>query len=412
MLHEFLNANRVELIERCRVKVARRRSPDVTDAHLEHGIPLFIGQLIRTLRLEQTSESLHSRRVSGAPGGGGNSGTSEISGTAAQHGRELFQHGFTVEQVVHDYGDLCQAITELASEYGKPIQTDEFHTLNRCLDNAIAGAVTEYSFGQNVVIAEQGVQALNERLGFLAHELRNHVHTASLALIAIKSRHVGVAGATGAVLERSLTEIRSLVDRSLADVRVTAGLPAIQQLISLADFVSEIKVSAALEAQGRECVFTVTAVDPLLAIEVDRHLLGAAVGNLLQNAFKFTRHRSNVTLRAYASADRILIEVEDTCGGLPPGTAENMFQPFAQSHSDRSGLGLGLSISRRSVEANNGKLGVRDIPGSGCVFTIDLPRHSLPASAGVSAARVVAGDGLAAGVGKAAAGRLPSAGAA
>ena len=381
MLHEFLDENREELIERCRIKVARRRSPDVTDAHLEHGIPLFIGQLIKTLRLEQTSKSLTSRRVSGPSGGNGKSGTSEISGTAAQHGRELLQHGFTVEQVVHDYGDLCQAITELASEYGKPIQIDEFHTLNRCLDNAIAGAVTEYSVGQSVVIAEQGVQALNERLGFLAHELRNHVHTASLALIAIKSGHVAIAGATGALLERSLIEIRSLVDRSLADVRVTAGLPATLQLISLADFVSEIKVSASLEAQARECVFTTAPVDPLLAIEVDRHLLGAAVGNLLQNAFKFTRHRSNVALRAYATDNRILIEVEDSCGGLPLGTTENMFQPFAQSHADRSGLGLGLSISRRSVEANNGKLSVRDIPGSGCVFTIELPRHALPSSA-------------------------------
>jgi hypothetical protein len=110
MLHEFLDENREELIERCRIKVARRRSPDVTDAHLEHGIPLFIGQLIKTLRLEQTSKPLNSRRVSGPSGGNGKSGTSEISGTAAQHGRELLQHGFTVEQVVHDYGDLCQAI--------------------------------------------------------------------------------------------------------------------------------------------------------------------------------------------------------------------------------------------------------------------------------------------------------------
>jgi signal transduction histidine kinase len=381
MLHEFLYAKRDELIERCRIKVARRRAPDVADAHLESGIALFIDQLIKTLRIEQTSKPLQSRTDSGAADGGGTSGASEISGTAAQHGRELLQHGFTVEQVVHDYGDLCQAITELAFEYGKPIQTNEFRTLNGCLENAIAGAVTEYSFGQPVLIGEQGVQALNERLGFLAHELRNHVHTASLAFIAIKAGNVAVAGATGAVLERSLIEIRSLVDRSLAEVRVTSGMPARQQLVSLANFVSEMKASASLEAQARECIFTVSAVDPLLAMEVDPHLLGAAVGNLLHNAFKFTRHRGKVVLRAYSAADRILIEVEDSCGGLPLGAMENMFQPFAQSHADRSGLGLGLSISRRSVEANNGKLSVRDIPGSGCVFTIDLRRHSLPTRA-------------------------------
>ncbi|MGO9593382.1 MAG: ATP-binding protein [Steroidobacteraceae bacterium] len=51
---------------------------------------------------------------------------------------------------------------------------------------------------------------------------------------------------------------------------------------------------------------------------------------------------------------------------------------FTQGSSDRSGLGLGLSICRRSVEANNGILRVRDLPGTGCIFTIDLSRHSLP----------------------------------
>jgi signal transduction histidine kinase len=98
---------------------------------------------------------------------------------------------------------------------------------------------------------------------------------------------------------------------------------------------------------------------------------------LLQNAFKFTHRHTEVTLNAYAIADRILIEVEDNCGGLPSGIAEKMFQPFMQGGEDKTGLGLGLSISRQSVEANEGILSVRDIPGQGCVFTIDLPRHSL-----------------------------------
>ena len=59
---------------------------------------------------------------------------------------------------------------------------------------------------------------------------------------------------------------------------------------------------------------------------------------------------------SYAAADRVLIDVEDHCGGLPPGIAEKMFLPFTQSGEDKSGLGLGLSICRRSVEANNGVL--------------------------------------------------------
>jgi signal transduction histidine kinase len=106
-------------------------------------------------------------------------------------------------------------------------------------------------------------------------------------------------------------------------------------------------------------------------------MLFSAVGNLLQNAFKFTQRHTEVSLNAYAAAERIRIDVEDHCGGLPPGAAEDVFLPFKQSGEDRSGLGLGLAICRRSVEANNGALKVRDVPGSGCVFTIELPRHLL-----------------------------------
>jgi signal transduction histidine kinase len=227
------------------------------------------------------------------------------------------------------------------------------------------------------LVESNSVKALNERLGFLAHELRNLLHTATLAVMAIKAGNVGATGATGALLDRSLIGMRNLIDRSLADVRITAGMPPRARLISLADFVADLKISASLEAHARQCEFTVGAVDAELALDVDREMLFSAVGNLLQNAFKFTQRHTEVSLSAYATADRIRIDVEDHCGGLPQGAAEDVFLPFKQSGADRSGLGLGLAICRRSVEANNGVLSVRDVAGSGCVFTIELPRHVL-----------------------------------
>lgn len=121
-----------------------------------------------------------------------------------------------------------------------------------------------------------------------------------------------------------------------------------------------------------------TTVEPSLALAGDRDLLLSAVGNLLQNAFKFSHANGEVTLNAYAVADRILIDVEDSCGGLPPGDTELLFSPFTQAGINKAGIGLGLSISRRSVEANDGVLSVRNILGTGCVFTIDLPRHLQP----------------------------------
>ena len=388
MLHEFLTTNRVELIERCRAKVGLRLAPTATASALKYGIPRFLAQLIRTLEIEETSEPLRSLEVSGA--GGGRSASSEIGITAAQHGLELLQQGFTVDQVVHDYGDLCQSIMDLAFDRRQPIDVDEFRTLNRCLDNGIADAVKEFALQRDALLAEGGIQASNERLGYFAHELRNQLNTAMLAVAAIKTGNVGLGGATGSILDRSLLALRNLIDRSLADVRVMAGMPARRALVALPAFIAEVQISASLEAQSRGCQFVTSAVDPQLAIYGDREMLAAAVGNLLQNAFKFTERDTEVSLRAYGREDRVLIDVADHCGGLPEGDAQKMFHAFTQNSEDRSGLGLGLSICRSSVEANEGILRVRDLPGSGCVFTIDLPRRTLPAAARPAAANQAA----------------------
>ena len=167
MLHEFLSKNRTELIDRCRAKVDERRTSRVNDPAQKFGIPQFLDQLIKTLRVEQTSEPMRSRKISGPEDG--KPAVSEIAGTAAHHGSELLLQGFPVDQVVHDYGDLCQAITGLAFEQNAPIQADEFKTLNRCLDNGIADAVKEYARQREVLLEDRSAHVLNEGLGALAH---------------------------------------------------------------------------------------------------------------------------------------------------------------------------------------------------------------------------------------------------
>ncbi|MHB8720304.1 MAG: sensor histidine kinase [Steroidobacteraceae bacterium] len=369
MLHDFIKTNRAELIDRCQAMVESRSEAKLTDNKLDHGIPIFLDQLIETLAIEQACEPREKRMPPGAPRGS----NSEIGSMAALHGRDLLERGFTLEQVVRDYGDVCQAVTHLALETGTTIQVDEFRTFNQCLDNAIAGAVTEYAFRQAEVTTEEGFQALNSRLGPLAHELRNLLHIAMYAVKAIKAGSVGVTGATGAVLDRSLLGMRNLIDRSLAEVRVTAGLPARLKAVRLADFLGEVATTSSLDPLARECSFKMSAVDPDIEVYVDPDMLAAAIGNLLQNAFKFTKRHSEVHLHTRLAADRLLIEVEDHCGGLPAGSHEKLLLPFVQAGEDRSGLGLGLDICRRSIEANHGALRVRDVPGVGCIFTIDLP---------------------------------------
>ena len=366
MLHEFLTVHRDDIIARTRVKVAARSAPRATQPELEHGVSLFIDQLGETLRLERTTEA---RGTDNA-----------IARGAALHGGELRRAGFTIAQVVHDYGDVCQAVTELAITLESPITSDEFKTLNRCLDEAIAQAVTEFARQRESALVDRGT----ERLGYFAHELRNLLSSASLAYAVLKTGTVGIGGSTGAVLGRSLTALRDLVDRSLTEVRVEAGVVRRERL-PLAELMDEIEVAAAIDANSRGLHLRVTPVAPDVLLEVDRQLIAAAVANLLQNAFKFNRRDGHVLLRAETDAveGRVLISVEDECGGLPAGEAELLFLPFEQRGADRGGLGLGLAIARNAVESNGGEIRVRNVPGRGCIFTIDLPR--LAATTGVAA---------------------------
>lgn len=377
MMYQFVANNRDELIRRCADKVAQRPSRNATVEQLRNGIPMFLDQLTRTLEAEQEGHIEAGRKISGASGGD-RTALSEMGVSAAAHGTNLLKLGYTVDQVVHDYGDLCQSLTDLAFERDAPFSIDEFRTLNRCLDNAIADAVTEFSFQRDVAIAVQQSADLNERLGFLMHEVRNSLNAAMLAFSAIESGRLPVAGATGAVLKRSLAAMAKLVERSLGEVRAKVAPVPQRKTFSLAEFIVEAKEAAALDASTRNCEFTVTDVDPSLGVDGNRDLLLAALANLLHNAFKFTHSHSEVTLSAHAQGDRIHIDVMDHCGGLPPGGAERMFTAFTQLGGDRSGLGLGLSIARQSVMADDGVLSVRNLPGTGCVFTIGLPRRSLP----------------------------------
>ena len=352
MLHEFLTTNREEIIARARAMAVSRTAPRATGGELENGIPLFLTQLVEMLRTP-------------GPGFG-----AEIGDSATKHGDDMGRMGFTVGQVVQDYGGLCQAITELAVESGTSISSEEFKTLNGCLDGAVASAVTQFGRQREQSISDQGA----EHLGVLAHELRNALNTATLGLGALQSGAVGTSGSTSEVVFRSLTRMRELLDRSLAEVRLKAGLHRRTDL-SVAALIEDVAIAAGVEAAHRGLQLTVEPVADDVTIYADAQILVSALSNLLQNAFKFTPAPGHVSLRTHATVDFVKIEIEDACGGLPAGRIEDLFRMFEQRGDDRTGLGLGLAISRQGIEESGGTIRVRDLPGKGCVFTVDLPRR-------------------------------------
>lgn len=356
MLHDFLSANREAIIALTREKVSTRPAPRATPAELETGIPLFLTQLIDRLRTPAHPAS-----------------TAAIAEGAIKHGDEMLRTGFPVGQVVHDYGDLCQAITELAVDTKTSIGSDEFKILNSCLDDAVAFAVTEFGRQREQSVSDQGL----EHLGTLSHELRNALNSATLAFSALQTGLIGTNGSTSTVIFRSLARMRDLLDRSFAEVRLKAGIHK-RARVSVAALIEDVAIAAAVEASHRGLQFTVAPVAEDVTIHADAQILVSALSNLIQNSFKFTRPSGHVSLKTHATAERVQIEIEDECGGLPAGEIEHLFRMFEQRGADRTGLGLGLAISRQGVEDSDGTISVHDLPGKGCVFTVDLPRQSSP----------------------------------
>ena len=358
MLADFVSSNRDAIIAGTQTRVASRTAPKPSDMELKNGIPLFLDQLADALRLAALGEVTNHE---------------QMNKSAGKHGHDLLRMGLTIGQVVHDYGDVCQTITALAVEQKVPISTDEFRSLNLCLDDAIAEAVTTFSSFRERRIADQE----SERLGLLAQQLRSSLFAAMLSFDMIKTGRVAVGGSTGLVLGRSLLGLRDIIDRSLTEVRLDAGVNGLV-LISVAELIEEIEIGASLQAQVQDLRFSVTTVARTVTIEGDRQIIAAAVSNLLQNAFKFTRQHGTVSLTVRATVNRVLFEVQDECGGLPPGKPEDLVRSFAPDGHDHSGLGTGLTICRKAAQAFAGELYVRDLPGKGCVFTLDLPRKSPP----------------------------------
>ena len=213
MLHEFVTSNRTELIMRCRNKAAKRFAPAEIPLALEHGVPLFLQQLVETLRLEQRLPYVVNVDTQPTPA------PTEIGRGAAMHGADLQRQGYTIDQVVHDYGDVCQSVTQLAGEQKEPISTEEFCTLNRCLDNAIADAVTSFGTARQVLMNDQA-ETLHQRLTFYSEEHRRLIDIGLQAYTAIKTGHVGVTGPTGTLLLHTLEELRFLTERTLPQIRL------------------------------------------------------------------------------------------------------------------------------------------------------------------------------------------------
>jgi signal transduction histidine kinase len=300
-----------------------------------------------------------------------------LTENAAEHGAQRFRLGFDIGEVVREYGVLNECIQDLVRDAQVTVSLREQEVTGRWLNAGIANALAQYVSQRDSELQRQA----SEHLGFIAHEVRNPLSAAWNAFQRLRATELAAGGRAVEILERNLRRTADVIDSALTHASLKMGVSPRPQAIALDDFIREIVADAAFEAEGKGIDVVVDA-DSDVRIDADARLLGSAISNLLQNAVKFSRPSSRVVVRAKQADGRITIDVADSCGGLPPGKAEELFAPLVQRDENRSGFGLGLAIARQAAEAHNGTVKARDIPGTGCVFTIDLPA--------ISAARAVA----------------------
>jgi signal transduction histidine kinase len=348
-LFGVLKARRELLVACWSAKIRAAVSAPLTNAELVDRIPAFVDEIIAALYPDAVP-------------------LPSASGNAEEHGAQRLRLHFDVAEVVREYGLLHECILEIARDAGAEISLSEQQLLAKWLNSGIADALAQYVRRRD----QEQQRETSEHLGFIAHELRNPLAAARASLQRLRARELAAGGRTVDLLERSLRRALDMIDNTLSHTSLALGVIPNRQAVALADLLRDIELDVGADAQTRGVDLAIAVVEETTVL-ADQRLLRSAIFNLVHNALKFSAAGSLVAVTARAEPERLTIEVADACGGLPPGKKEDLFAPLVQRGEDRTGFGLGLAIARQAVEAHGGRIDVRDIPGAGCVFRIELP---------------------------------------
>jgi len=353
-LRRIVVEQRGPVMDRWRDKLRANLAPkSLPDSYLIDSLPNF---------LDEVADALAAR-------GNGRAGSPKTQSlVASEHGTQRLKLGFDVGAVVREYGLLADAIWELAAEHGIAVSAQEAALFHRIINTAAADAAEEYATAR-----DREAQALTaKRLSFLTQEIRNALGIARFAAGFLSRKQSSGFDRHLQMLNRGLCRLTDVVDNALLNLRLKPG-PMLHRLsINLAGLLSDVAEDSR-ESAGSKGIDVKSVSDPELNVQADQRLLRVTLTSLVRNAVRFTRRGGRVLLRARAAQGRVLLDVEDECGGLEEGQVEKMFDPFVQLGADESRFALCLAGAKRAAEAHGGALRVHSVPGKGCVFSLDLP---------------------------------------
>jgi signal transduction histidine kinase len=354
-LTQLLAERRAEILERWTQRIRREHAEkELSRGELWDHLPLFFDQVLAALGADEDS-------TTGTPGG-------EVNSPSAAHGTQRLRVGFDLAEVVREYEILTECILDEVEAVGCSISTRAFRRVQALLNVGRAEAVTAYIDRRDADVAREHAQ----HIAFVAHELRSPLTTAFMAVSVLRKNARSEDDHALSLLGRNLTALRELIDQVLLADRLAGEIQLTRERLDLRSVLEEVVADSQLAAE-RNQVSIGLELPETLPFSGDRRLLRSAISNLIGNAVKFTHESGAITVRATRGQGRITIEVEDGCGGLPEGDAAELFEPFVQRGENRTGFGLGLAIVKQALEAHDGSAYVRNLPGHGCIFTLELP---------------------------------------
>ena len=243
----------------------------------------------------------------------------------------------------------------------------------------IALDITERKHGEQALVTAD--RRKDQFLALLSHELRNPLAPMwnALSLLDRTDPAGDAARRARAVLHRQLAHLSRLVDDLLDLTRISRGKIQLRRApLSLTDVVRRAADDHRSLFSESGVALDVRLPEAPVPVSADATRLTQIVGNLLQNAAKFTPRGGHVLLELTTREKDALLRVRDTGVGMDAEMLARLFEPFAQAEASlersRGGLGLGLALVRRLVELHGGQVYAHsDGPGAGAEFVIRLP---------------------------------------
>jgi signal transduction histidine kinase len=355
-LIDTLTTKKAEVMDRWRANVVGSIAPEaMRPVELLDHLPTFVDEIASALREDA--------------GLSPNGPVPEDSPAAAVHGEQRLRLGFSLDAVVREYGALRDAIVATARDSGAQPTFRELNVLSNAIIIGIAHAVTEYTEQRDAEL----LRLANEHFAFVAHELRNPLSSATVALELLKQQGALPTESRAVhALERGLRQTAELVDQTLKIARVASGMELRRQPTTIQALLEDAELAAMPEAEAKGIELRLAVAEDAEVL-LDRRLVASAVGNLLRNGVKYSHQGSVVEVRGTVTKGRVVIEIEDGCGGLSPGNVEAAFAPFVRLDERQSGFGLGLAIAKQAVDAHGGTIRVQNLPKKGCIFVLELP---------------------------------------